>query len=106
MSSRNEYLDDRERRAATVLHRALSQAQSAYDEGEHSAARLVELVRAIIDQEPLARIDYVSVNDAETLAKIDKLDQRPALLSLAPFIGKTRLIDNIVLGSQKHAATA
>ncbi len=106
MSSRNAYLDDQERRAAAVLSRALMQARAAYDEGEHSTARLVELVRSTIEHEPLARIDYVSLNDAETLAQVDKLDDRPGLLSLAVFFGKTRLIDNIVLGSQRNSATA
>jgi len=106
MSSRNAYLDDQERRAATVLNRALSQARLLYDEGERSAPRLVELVRSTIGNESLARIDYVSLNDAETLEKIDKLSDGPALLSIAVFIGKTRLIDNVVLGSQKNAAVA
>jgi len=106
MSSRNAYLDDEERHAAVVLNRALSQARSAFDGGEQSASRLVEMVRSTIEKEPLARIDYVSLNDAETLAKLDKLDERPALLSLAVFFGKTRLLDNIVLGSQKRAVTA
>ena len=92
--------------AAVVLNRALSEARAAYDEGEQSASRLIELVRSTIEKEPLARIDYVSLNDAETLAKIDKIGDRPALLSLAVFFGKTRLIDNIVLGSQKRAVTA
>jgi pantoate--beta-alanine ligase len=106
MSSRNAYLHDEERRAAVVLNHALSQARSAVDGGEQSASRLVEMVRSTIEKEPLARIDYVSLNDAETLAKLDKLDDRPALLSLAVFFGKTRLLDNIVLGSQKRAVTA
>jgi pantoate--beta-alanine ligase len=106
MSSRNAYLDDQQRRAATVLNRALSQARTAYDEGEQNASRIVDLVRSTIEKEPLARIDYVSLNDAETLAKLDKVDDRPALLSLAVFFGPTRLIDNVVLGSQKRAVTA
>ena len=106
MSSRNAYLDDQERRAAAVLNRALSQAQSLYAEGERSAPRLIEVVRSTIGNESLARIDYVSLNDAETLEKIDKVGDGPALLSLAVFIGKTRLIDNTVLGSQKNAAVA
>ncbi|HEX3143261.1 MAG TPA: pantoate--beta-alanine ligase [Pyrinomonadaceae bacterium] len=106
MSSRNAYLDHAERRAAAILNRALSQARAAFDGGEHSASRLVELVRTTIEQEPLARIDYVSLNDAETLAKLDRIDDRPALLSLAVFFSKTRLIDNVVLGSQKNAARA
>jgi pantoate--beta-alanine ligase len=105
MSSRNNYLDDEQRRAATVLHRALSKASEAYEEGERSATRLTELVRATIEKEPLARIDYVHVNDAETLAQLDKIDERPVLVSLALFIGKTRLIDNVVLGkTKKHDA--
>ena len=106
MSSRNAYLDDPERRAATVLNRALSQARAAYDEGEHNAARLLELVRSTIETESLARIDYVSLNDAETLAKLDKIGDRPALLSLAVFFGKTRLIDNVILGSERNAVSA
>jgi pantoate--beta-alanine ligase len=59
------------------------------------------MVRATIGKEPLARIDYVSVNDAETLEKLEKIDERPALVSLAVFIGKTRLIDNVILGKTK-----
>ena len=105
MSSRNNYLDDEQRRAATVLNRALSKASEAYEEGEHSGTRLTELVRAAIAKEPLARIDYLSVNDAETLAQLDKIDERPVLVSLAVFIGNTRLIDNVVLGKvKKHDA--
>ena len=101
MSSRNEYLNDEQLQAATVLSRALSQARTAYEDGECGAARLIELVRSIIEKEPLARIDYVSLNDAESLETLDKVEDRPALLSLAVFIGKTRLIDNVVLGKTK-----
>jgi pantoate--beta-alanine ligase len=106
MSSRNAYLDGDERAAATVLNRALSQARAAYDEGEHSAARLIEMVRSTIEKEPLARIDYVSVNDTETLEKLDKLEDHAALLSLAVFIGETRLIDNVVLGKARKQDAA
>ncbi len=105
MSSRNNYLNDDQRKAAAVLNRALSMVSEAYEEGEHSAARLIEIVRATVEKEPLARIDYVSVNDADTLEKLEKIDDRPALVSLAVFIGNTRLIDNAVLGkAKKHAA--
>ena len=104
MSSRNNYLDDEQRRAASVLNRALSDARVAYEEGEHNATRLIELVRATIEKEPLARIDYVSVNDAENLAKLDKIEERTAVVSVAVFIGSTRLIDNVVLGKAKKAA--
>jgi len=105
MSSRNNYLDDEQRRAAGVLNQALSKVREAYEEGEHGATHLIELVRATIEKEPLARIDYVSLNDAETLARLDKIDERPALVSLAVFIGGARLIDNVVLGkTKKHDA--
>ncbi|MDX6527879.1 MAG: pantoate--beta-alanine ligase [Blastocatellia bacterium] len=105
MSSRNSYLDHEQRRAAAGLNRALTKVREAYAEGEHSAARLIELVRATIEGEPLLRIDYVSVNDAETLDRLDKIDDRPGLISLAVFVGKTRLIDNVVLGkAKKHEA--
>ena len=106
MSSRNKYLSAEERQAAAVLHLALSRALAAYQGGEHSVARLIELVRAPIEQEPLARIDYVSLNDAETLVPLDKIDERPALLSLAVFIGQTRLIDNVVLSKTKKQDAA
>src|SRR5882762_8596331 len=105
MSSRNNYLNHEQRRAAVVLSAALSKAREAYEEGERSATRLIELARSVIEKEPLARIDYVSVNDAETLERLDKVEDRLALVSLAVFIGKTRLIDNVVLGmTKKHAA--
>jgi pantoate--beta-alanine ligase len=106
MSSRNNYLSREERKAAAVLQRALSTAREAYDDGEHSPTRLIELVRATIEQEPLTRIDYVSVNAADTFEKLDKIDERPTLLSLAVFIGKTRLIDNVVLGKTKKQDAA
>ena len=106
MSSRNEYLNDEQRQAATVLSRALSQARAEYEDGEYSAARLIELVRSTIEKESLARIDYVSVNDAETLENLDKIEDRPVLLSLAVFVGKTRLIDNVVLGKTKKRDAA
>jgi pantoate--beta-alanine ligase len=105
MSSRNSYLSEEQRQAAAVLNRALMQAREAYEQGEQSATRLAEMVRATIGREPLARLDYVSVNDAETLARLEKIDDHPALIFLAVFIGKTRLIDNVVLGkTKKHDA--
>jgi pantoate--beta-alanine ligase len=106
MSSRNNYLTSEERKAAAVLHRALSKARAAYNDGEHSATRLIDLVRTTIESEPLARIDYVSANDPDTFKKRERIDERPVLLSLAVFIGKTRLIDNVVLGKTKKQDAA
>ena len=107
LSSRNAYLTDEQKRAATVLHRGLSQASRAYTDGERSGQRLVEIVRSTIASEPLARVDYISLNDAETFQPMVQVEERPALLSVAVYIGKTRLIDNMVLGvSQKQDAAA
>ena len=106
MSSRNNYLTGDERKAAAVLHQALSKARAAYNDGERSAPRLIDLVRTTIESEPLARIDYVSANDPDTFKKLERIDERPVLLSLAVFIGKTRLIDNVVLGKTKKQDAA
>ncbi|MCS6963919.1 pantoate--beta-alanine ligase [Thermoflexus sp.] len=96
MSSRNTYLNPEERRAATVLFRALQAAKARYEQGERDAERLREVMREVIRAEPLARPDYVSVADPETLQELSWVEDR-ALLSLAVYIGKTRLIDNILL---------
>ncbi len=101
LSSRNAYLDDAQKKAAAVLNAALSEASRSYEEGERNTGRLIELVRTRIEQEPLIRVDYVSVNDAETLEKLDRVDDGAALLSLAAFVGETRLIDNVILGKAK-----
>ncbi|SNB74053.1 pantoate--beta-alanine ligase [Thermoflexus hugenholtzii] len=96
MSSRNTYLNPEERRAATVLFRALQAAKARYEAGERDAEGLREAMREVIRAEPLARIDYVSVADPETLQELERVEG-PALLSLAVYIGTTRLIDNIML---------
>jgi len=96
MSSRNVYLDPQQRRAATVLYRALSAARAAYDGGERQAERLRQVMRQVLASEPLAQVQYVSCADYETLEELEQVRGR-ALLSLAVFIGKTRLIDNFVL---------
>ncbi len=96
MSSRNTYLNPEERRAATVLFRALQAAKARYEAGERDAERLREAMREVIGAEPLARLDYVSVADPETMQELNRVEGR-ALLSLAVYIGRTRLIDNILL---------
>jgi pantoate--beta-alanine ligase len=97
LSSRNAYLDAEERRAAAILYRALSHAEAAYGEGERSGKKLTDIVRADIEAEPRAELEYASVNDADTLERLDRLDDRPVLIAVAARIGKTRLIDNIIL---------
>jgi pantoate--beta-alanine ligase len=97
MSSRNVYLNPAERQAATVLFRALKAAHTAYEQGERNANSLRKLMIDIIQAEPLARLQYVSCADNETLEELESLRGK-TLLSMAVFIGKTRLIDNLVLG--------
>jgi len=97
MSSRNTYLNPEERKAALVLSQALNLAQQLYTRGERDAERLRREMIALIQKQPLAEIDYVSVAHAETLDELDRAEP-PAVVSLAVKIGKTRLIDNIVLG--------
>jgi len=97
MSSRNSYLNPEERRAATVLFRALTAAESAYQTGERDAEALRRLMRETVEAEPLARLQYASCADYDTLAELEIVTGK-ALLSMAVFIGNTRLIDNFVLG--------
>jgi len=96
MSSRNSYLNPEQRQAAPILRRALNLAQELWSQGEKDAEHLRQQMKALIQQEPLANIDYISVADAATLEELDTV-KCPALVSLAVKIGKTRLIDNVVL---------
>jgi len=101
ISSRNLYLDAEEKQSAAVIHQALKAAKQAYKKGERHAAKLIDIVRTTIEKEPRVRVDYVSVVDAETLEKLDKLDERPMLIAAAAYVGKTRLIDNTMLNKAK-----
>lgn len=95
MSSRNTYLNTEERQAATILFGALSLARRLWQFGEKDAGKIRYEMKSLIEKEPLARLDYVSIADVDTLEEMDTID-RPALVSLAVRIGKTRLIDNIL----------
>jgi pantoate--beta-alanine ligase len=106
ISSRNLYLGPEELDSASVIHRALKQAKETYKKGERHANKLAEIVRTTIETEPRVRVNYVSVLDAETLEKVDKLDDRPTLIAVAAYVGKTRLIDNIVLNKSKKDVAA
>jgi pantoate--beta-alanine ligase len=96
MSSRNVYLDPEQRQAAVVLNRSLAEAKQAYDNGERDAGMLRQVMRDVLASEPLAEVQYVSCADYDTLEELTGI-KRKALLSMAVFIGKTRLIDNFVL---------
>jgi len=97
MSSRNTYLNAGERKQAAVLYQALTLAQKLYAEGERDAEAIREQMTALIGQQPLADIEYISIADAETLDELDRV-KPPALVSMAVRFGKTRLIDNVVVG--------
>jgi pantoate--beta-alanine ligase len=97
MSSRNAYLNPAERQAATVLSRALAAARSAWEDGERDSGRLRQVMSATINAEPLARLQYASCADPHTLQEIDGAISGSALLSMAVYVGKTRLIDNTLL---------
>lgn len=97
MSSRNQYLNPSERQAATVLFRALSRARELYSAGERNAENLRQAMIEIIAAEPEARLDYVAITDNQNLTTLSDLVGKTVLISMAVKIGKTRLIDNIIL---------
>ncbi len=98
LSSRNAYLSETERAAASVLYRALSAAREQYTLEIRDANVLRQTMLAMLAAEPLAEVDYVSAADADTLIEIEGSSARPILLSLAVRIGHTRLIDNLIVG--------
>ena len=95
-SSRNTYLSEEERQAALVLSRAVKLGQELVAGGETNAKKIVSEMRALIEKEPLARIDYVKAVDGLTMQQIDTV-KKPMLVALAVYIGKTRLIDNFIV---------
>jgi pantoate--beta-alanine ligase len=98
MSSRNVYLSADERQQALVLKRALDEAARLFHAGERATAPLKAAMEQIIAQAPAAKIDYIEIVEDDTLEPVATL-AKPALIVLAVFVGKTRLIDNMVLGT-------
>jgi pantoate--beta-alanine ligase len=97
MSSRNVYLTPEQRKAAPVLNKSLQLAKELFTGEERNSAAILEKMTALIQKEPLARIDYISIADTETLEEL-KTIQKTALVSMAVRFGNTRLIDNVMLG--------
>ncbi len=97
MSSRNKYLEGENRQAALVLFRALSAAKELYESGQHDAVKIRGKMKEVIQSEPRAELQYVSCADYDTLEELELIKGK-ALLSMAVIIGKTRLIDNFILG--------
>lgn len=101
LSSRNVRLSTEERKAATILRRALERCRSTYNGGERDSAKLIASMRAVIESEPLARVDYVAITDTMDLDPVETIVQvKASLVSLAVYIGEIRLVDNIVLNGE------
>ncbi|MGZ4730623.1 MAG: pantoate--beta-alanine ligase [Terriglobales bacterium] len=96
MSSRNAYLDAPQRKSAPVLHRSLQTVQELFDQGERRVHTLIEAGKQAFGRDPSVRLDYFEIVDPETLDPVEDLS-RGALVAVAVFVGKARLIDNIVL---------
>jgi pantoate--beta-alanine ligase len=94
LSSRNSYLNAEERRAAGCLYKSLKRAEQMILEGEKNSSRIIRKMKQIIHSEPLARIDYVQIVDLDNLDSLAKIEG-DALIALAVFVGKIRLIDNM-----------
>ena len=101
LSSRNAYLSERERKAASVLSHALRRVEELWRGGERDGEALRGKMRKTVQAEPLAELDYVSVADVVTLEEMSTVD-RHAMASLAVRIGRARLIDNIQLGGEEE----
>jgi pantoate--beta-alanine ligase len=96
MSSRNAYLSPTERKQALTLFRALSRVQVLADQGEADAGKLIAAAKSVFAEEPAVRLDYVEIVNPESLEPVREVSQG-ALVALAAFLGKTRLIDNLLL---------
>jgi pantoate--beta-alanine ligase len=96
MSSRNVYLTPEQKKSAPVLYKSLMLAKDLYAIGERNTAVILEQMITLIQKEPLANIDYISINDTETLAVLITI-KKSALVSMVVRFGNTRLIDNIIL---------
>lgn len=101
LSSRNSLLTENERDGASVIYRALSEAKEAASAGQRNASKLAEMVRTVIETEPLANIDYIAVVDADTLEPIEKIGDREAMIAIAVRFGEIRLIDNVKIGKRQ-----
>ena len=95
-SSRNTYLNEAEREAALVLSKAVFAGKKMMEEGERDAKEVLSAMRGIIEAEPLARIDYVEMVDADSIAPLERAEGK-VLTAMAVYIGKTRLIDNFIM---------
>ena len=94
-SSRNTYLSPEERKAAVILSKSLKLGKEAIEAGERDSKKIIEIITNNINTEKLAKIDYVEIVDPLSIENIDKIESS-ALVAMAVYIGKTRLIDNFI----------
>ena len=94
-SSRNTYLSDNERMAATVLNKSLIKAKDLIENGISNVDSVLNIIKETIECEPLAKIDYINIVDIDSLRNVDSID-RSVLVAIAVYVNKTRLIDNFI----------
>ncbi len=99
MSSRNKYLNSKERKAAPILYRALSMAREQIERGETNPQKVLRRMHLLIKKVPGIKIDYITIADPETLQKLKKIRGK-VLIALAAYVGRARLIDNMVVESR------
>ncbi len=100
MSSRNAYLNPKERQRALVLHRSLDLAEENFRAGQENVAQLIAAARDVFAREPQVRLDYFEIVDPDTLDPVEHI-QQPALVAVAAYVGSTRLIDNVILNPRE-----
>jgi pantoate--beta-alanine ligase len=100
LSSRNAYLNPGERQAALVLHRSLQDAQKLFERGERNSEELIAAGKQELANQAGARLDYFEIVDPDSLESMPTIS-KPALIAVAAFIGRTRLIDNIILDPKR-----
>jgi pantoate--beta-alanine ligase len=98
LSSRNAYLSAQERKSALVLYRSLMRVQSLFQSGERESERLIQAAQGEFADEPAVRLDYFEIVNPDTLEPTPSVTG-PTLAAIAAFVGRTRLIDNVVLGA-------
>lgn len=96
MSSRNVYLNQKERNEAQYIYKSLKSAKELFNSGERCSKKIIDKIKRVIDSQPDTKIDYVAIVDTKDLKEIKRISGE-ALIAVAVWVGNTRLIDNIVL---------
>ncbi len=97
MSSRNSYLSPEERKIAPTIYKALSKAKEHFERTDRQSASIMKVAKEVIESDPKLKLDYLSVADLDNGNEVETIANQGAMLSTAVWLGKTRLIDNIIL---------